>query len=191
MPAHSSVAHFGRQAKWAEQSWCGSDEAGALTCNMRGCCGWRKGGRLSEMIYNSAPQAGKTLSHTISRLASSLLTRIFLLVFTCALVITYLSLILHTVLSMLACICLSAAQSAYRSHLPFHYFTSMYYISNSSLLSLLASESIYHLHTGRLAEEKRRLRLSYRIHRCNKPSGDLEESPMMGGRVVGVDMVAQ
>ena len=142
MPAHCSVAHFGRQAKWVGQSWCGSDEAGALSCNMRGCCVWRKGGRLSEMIYNSAPQAGKILSHTISRLASSLLTRIFLLVFTCALVITHLTLILHTVLSMLACISVSAAQSAYRSHLPFHYFTSMYCISNSSSRSPQANLSI-------------------------------------------------
>ena len=41
----------------------------------------------------------------------------------------------------------------------------------------LASESIYHLHTG-LAEEKRRL--SCRVYHCTTPSGDLEESPMGG-----------
>ena len=34
------------------------------------------------MIYNSVPQAGKTLSHSISQLASSLITRNFLLVCT-------------------------------------------------------------------------------------------------------------
>ena len=47
---------------------------------------------------------------------------------------------------------------------------------------LLASESIYHLHTG-LAEEKRWL--SHGTYRYTPPYGDLEESSM-DGRVVVV-----
>ena len=47
------------------------------------------------------------------------------------------------------------------------------------LLLLLASESIYHLHTV-LVEEKKRL------SHYTPPSGDLEESPVVGNVVVVV-----